>query len=73
MNLKELVNHNTVVFDFYRAGNMYYSVTHEGKKYQFPVPLSDIGDATLLNTDKAILFMRYIRMAIAANEIHVVK
>jgi len=28
------------------------------------VPLSDIGDATLHATDKAIVFMRYIRKAV---------
>lgn len=27
----------------------------------FPVPIEDIGDATFLAEDKAILFMRYIR------------
>jgi hypothetical protein len=31
---------------------------------QFPVPLDDIGTATLLATDKAITFMRWIRKAI---------
>jgi hypothetical protein len=30
----------------------------------FPVPLSDVGDATLDAQDKAIIFMRYIRKAI---------
>ena len=36
----------------------------EGVDYIFPVPLTDIGDATLLATDKAMVFMRYIRKAI---------
>jgi hypothetical protein len=36
----------------------------DGIDYTFPVPLSNIGDATLLATDKAIVFMRYIRKAI---------
>lgn len=36
--------------------------------YEFPVPLSDIGDATLLATDKAIMFMRYIRKALENKE-----
>jgi hypothetical protein len=40
-------------------------VPAEDARYVFPVPLSDIGDATLLARDKAIIFMRYIRAAIA--------
>lgn len=32
--------------------------------YTFPVPLDDIGTATLLSEDKAITFMRWIRKAI---------
>ena len=29
--------------------------------FTFPVPIDDIGNATFLATDKAIVFMRYIR------------
>ncbi len=36
----------------------------EAEDREFPVPLSDIGDATLLAEEKAIMLMRYIRMAI---------
>ena len=32
--------------------------------FQFPVPISDTGEATFLNSDKALYFMRYIRKAI---------
>lgn len=32
--------------------------------FEFPVPLDDVGDATLEKEDKAIMFMRYIRKAI---------
>ena len=38
-----------------------YSV---GKAYKFPVPISDCGEATFKARDKAIYFMRYIRLAI---------
>lgn len=31
--------------------------------YCFPVPLDDVGDATFNATEKALLFMRYIRKA----------
>lgn len=66
VNIKDIVKDNTVRFAKYRQGIAYYTVRvpSEGVDYIFPVPLSDIGDATLLATDKAMAFMRYIRKAI---------
>ena len=66
MDIKEIVKDNTVHFTKYRQGYVYYvvRVPSENADYMFPVPLSDIGDATLLTTDKAMVFMRYIRRAI---------
>jgi hypothetical protein len=66
MDIKEIVKNNEVHFLRYRQGNAYYAVRvpSAGADYMFAVPLSDIGDATLLATDKAIVFMRYIRKAI---------
>ena len=66
MDIKDIVKDNTVRFAKYRQGIAYYTVRvpSEGVDYVFPVPLSDIGDATLLATDKAMVFMRYIRKAI---------
>ena len=65
MNIKDIVKDNTVRFVRYRHGVAYYGVNvpDEGE-YVFPVPLEDIGDATLELEDKAILLMRYIRRAI---------
>lgn len=67
--IKDIVKNNFVFFAKYRAGHFYYNVwvnrgTDDEENYIFPVPQSDIGDATLLATDKAIIFMRYIRQAI---------
>ena len=62
--LKAIVKDNKVMFAWYREGNMYYSVTVGDEVFAFPVPLSDVGNATLLAEDKAILFMRYIRKAL---------
>ncbi len=64
MNIVDIVKDNTVRFVRYRQGVAYYgvSVPSEGD-FMFPVPLADIGDATLELEDKAILFMRYIRRA----------
>jgi hypothetical protein len=66
MDIKEIVKDNEVSFAKYRQGYAYYTVRvpSEGVDYIFPVPLSDIGDATLLAKDKALVFMRYIRQAL---------
>jgi hypothetical protein len=32
--------------------------------YMFPIPLEDLGDATINATEKSIFLMRYIRKAI---------
>jgi hypothetical protein len=66
MDIKDIVRDNTVRFAKYRQGVAYYTVRvpSDGLEYMFPVPLSDIGDATLLASDKAMVFMRYIRKAL---------
>jgi len=47
-----------VTFSHYRQKELWY-VTETG--FEFPVPIEDTGDGTFLATDKAMLFMRYIR------------
>ena len=66
LSLKELIK-GTVRFEYYRAGDLYYS-TSADSNFVFPVPVKDVGDATFLKEDKAILFMRYIRKFISALE-----
>ena len=57
--LKDMVsNGKTVSFVKYFDGDLWYK-TQCG--FEFPVPIKDIGTATFLATDKAMLFMRYIR------------
>ena len=68
-SILELIKDNKVYFQKFRAGVFYYSLSHTDKIYTFPVPLSDIGDATMLGSDKAIMFMRYIRKSISDNTI----
>lgn len=67
MDIKELIKNNRVHFDSYRQGVFYYRITHpiSGTIYHFPVPTEDMGTATLLASDKAITYMRWIRKAIA--------
>jgi hypothetical protein len=55
--LKQRVQGN-VNFTHYFDGSLWYVTEDE---FSFPVPISDIGTATFLACDKAILFMRYIR------------
>jgi hypothetical protein len=59
MDLKEMVNSNKKVkFVYYRKDNLWYQAENG---FLFPVPIKDIGEATFLAEDKALLFMRYIR------------
>lgn len=57
MTIKDHVK-GLVLFQYYRDGNLYYKTETE---LIFPVPIEDIGNATFLSVDKAMLFMRYIR------------
>jgi hypothetical protein len=57
--LKEMVSGGKMVkFSHYRHKELWYT-TENG--FEFPVPIDDIGDATFLAADKALLMMRYIR------------
>lgn len=57
-NLLNLVKNKKVTFAYYRDKELWYKID---KSFLFPVPIDDIGNATFLAKDKAILFMRYIR------------
>ena len=66
INIKDLVKDGKkVTFVKYREGEFIYK-TECG--FEFPVPLNDLGKATLLAEDKAMLFMRYIRKHIESIE-----
>ena len=66
MKLIEMVKGRVVRFKFYRKGELWYEI--DGIGFMFPVPTSDCGDATFLDTDKATLFMRYVRKQLAELE-----
>ena len=65
MNIKDMVKDKSVVFQYYKDGQLFYS-TECG--FVFPVPIDDVGSATLNAKDKALLFMRYIRKHIKTVE-----
>ncbi len=58
MTILEMVKDKVVRFIFYRDKELWY-ITECG--FEFPVPEEEVGNATFLAKDKAILFMRYIR------------
>ncbi len=60
MNITNLVKGRFVSFHHFRQGVFYYDLGGEDS-FQFPVPIEDIGDATLNHHDKAIYFMRWIK------------
>jgi hypothetical protein len=73
IGIKDLVSGNYVEFASYRQGYFYYNVIVQcsdannmsvPEKYQFQIPINDIGTATLKNKDKAITFMRWIRKSL---------
>lgn len=71
LTLKDIVKDNNVEFVRYRKGVLYYivNVKDDGMDtfYEFGVPINDCGDATFACSDKAIMFMRYIRKALDDN------
>lgn len=61
-DIKEMVKDGKKVkFLFYKQKELWY-VTETG--FEFPVPIEDINDGVFLVEDKAMLFMRYIKMHI---------
>ena len=58
MNIKDMIKNKSVTFEHYFDGELWYK-TDCG--FLFPVPISDIGNATFLKSDKAILFMKWIK------------
>lgn len=58
MSIKEMVSGKQVKFLRYQRKELWY-VTECG--FEFPVPIDDTGDASFSASDKAILFMRWIK------------
>jgi len=67
MSIKDMVRDGKEIgFVCYRDSQLWYKHLECG--FEFPVPIEDIGNATFLATDKAMLFMRYIRKHLALIE-----
>lgn len=67
-SLAKMVKGNTVKFEFYRKGELWYSINVNEDNFEFPVPISDAGDGIFLASDKATMFMRYIQKHLKAIE-----
>lgn len=62
MDIKSMIEGKQVTFVRYQNHELWY-VTECG--FEFPVPLSDTGNAAFMSKDKAMLYMRWIRKHIA--------
>ena len=69
MNIKDIEKHAAHI-DYVRAGVVYYEIRinrdehPNGVPYRFPVPLEDVGNATLSWEEKGFTLMRFIRKAL---------
>lgn len=54
----DLVKNKKAIFQFYRQGSLIYQ-TEDG--FEFPIPISDCGEAAFNNEHKAMELMRWIR------------
>lgn len=62
-NIKDIVKDNKKVnFVNYHDKELWYKTECN---FHFPVPIDDIGNATFMAEDRAMLFMRYIRKHIS--------
>jgi hypothetical protein len=64
MDIKDCIRSN-VEFLYYRKGDLYYRCENG---FVFTVPVEDTGDASFNATDRAMLFMRWIRKELAKVE-----
>jgi hypothetical protein len=73
-SIKDLIKDNIVKISRYKSGNLFYKIFYFDRSmldfhsahraFEFPVPIADVGEAELKESDKAIYFMRYINWAI---------
>jgi len=59
MKLIDMIRPGKQVHFYFAKGTQLWYITDDD--FVFPVPFSDMGDGKFLPSDKAIIFMRYIR------------
>lgn len=70
MDIKYFVTKgNFAQFDSFRAGVFYYDIAHviTLERYQFQIPVEEVGGATLMQIEKSVMCMRWIRKSIENN------
>lgn len=69
LSLGEIVKGRQAWFSFYRQGYLYYNLRIADLNYSFPIPIDDLGGATVSAEEKAITLMRYIRKALEGEQL----
>ena len=72
-SLPKMVKDNTVKFTHYKEdinekGQLWYEIKVDDEMFSFPVPVIEVGTATFFASDKASIFMRYIRKELESLE-----
>ena len=64
-SIKDLIKDNRASFSHMDVENdlLVYNLNYDGFTYDFGIPVSDLGEATVSRDEKAITLMRYIRKA----------
>lgn len=73
MKLIDIIKGNTATFERLRQEKMHYSIKTKTSIVYFYIPLSDTKGGTFNNTDKASIFMRWIRKCRDSDELVSVK
>jgi hypothetical protein len=73
VSLPKMAKGNTVEFVYCKANRageieLWYEIKVDDEMFSFPVPVSELGTATFLASDKATIFMRYMKKELEALE-----
>jgi len=70
-SIKDLIKDNTASFSHMLVAHdiLVYKLNYMGFTYEFGIPVSDLGEATVSRNEKAITLMRYLRKAIEKDQL----
>jgi len=70
-SIKDLIKNNTASFSHMLAAHdiLVYKLNYMGFTYEFGIPVSDLGEATVSREEKAITLMRYLRKAMEKDQL----
>ena len=69
--IKDLIKDNIASFSYMLVSQdtLVYKLNYMGFTYEFGIPISDLGEATVSQTEKAITLMRYLRKAMEKDQL----